>query len=115
MPEEIQIIAAVARFHKGALPKPSSEELAEISPRGREHAIKLAAILRVADALDRSHHGVVRTIERASKNGRVELRIRTSGGDAELELWAARRKSELWEKVFNSELVFGLSAKRESA
>ncbi len=104
LPEEIQAIAAVARFHKGALPRNSSEELAELPTQAREAAIKLAAMLRVADGLDRSHHGIVKRLEVVRDGARVELLVDTGGDDPELALWAARRKSDLWEKCFGSPL-----------
>lgn len=104
-PEEIQVIAAVARFHKGALPKSTSEELAELAPDGRDTAVKLAALLRVADSLDRSHHGIVKRLEVLRENGRVQLALDTGGDDAELALWAARRKSDLWEKCLGGPLT----------
>ncbi|MEA2626013.1 MAG: exopolyphosphatase / guanosine-5-triphosphate,3-diphosphate pyrophosphatase, partial [Candidatus Binatota bacterium] len=107
--EEIQVIAAIARFHKGAPPKGSQEELAELSPPARRQVVKLAAILRVADSLDRGHHGVVRGLKLGARNGKWEVRLDTDGRDAELELWGARRKSELWERCFGSELDFRVS------
>jgi len=105
-PEEIAVIAAVARFHKGAPPKPSHEELTELSPEARRLVIQLTAILRVADSFDRSHHGVVRDISMARRNGRLRIRLDTAGRDAALELWGAERKSDLWEKCFDVDLEF---------
>jgi exopolyphosphatase/guanosine-5'-triphosphate,3'-diphosphate pyrophosphatase len=109
-PQELQVIAVVARFHKGAPPKISSPELEELDPDNRKLAIALAAFLRVADGLDRTHHGVVRTMRLARNNGRLELWIDSAGRDAELELWAAQRKSELWEKCFGPALYFRAKA-----
>jgi exopolyphosphatase/guanosine-5'-triphosphate,3'-diphosphate pyrophosphatase len=108
-PEEVQVMAAAARFHKGAPPKPSHEDLAELGPAERRLAIALAALLRVADSLDRSHHGVVRRLSVARRNGRVRVRLDTRGRDAALELWGAERKSDLWERLFGTELSFELA------
>ena len=105
-PQELRVIAVVARFHKGAPPKTSSPELEELDPDNRKLAVALAAFLRVADGLDRTHHGIVRTMRVARNNGRVELWVDSAGRDAELELWAAQRKSELWEKCFGLALYF---------
>ncbi len=111
-PEEIQTIAALARFHKGALPKLGSPELGELSSSARERVLGLAAILRVADALDRSHHGIVRAIRVGRTGSRVVVRLDAEGRDAELELWAAERKSDLWEKFFGHPLEFRLLKSR---
>lgn len=105
-PEEIQIIGAIARFHKGAPPKPSSGELAGLSEQGQRLAIYLAALLRVADGLDRSHHGVVRGLRLTRNNGRLEIAVESARRDAELELWAARRKAEVWDKCFPRPIAF---------
>jgi exopolyphosphatase/guanosine-5'-triphosphate,3'-diphosphate pyrophosphatase len=111
-PEEIQGIAALARFHKGALPKLSSPELGELSSSARERVIGLAAILRVADALDRSHHGIVRAIRVSRAGSRVVVRLDAEGRDGELELWAAERKGDLWEKFFGHPLEFRMMKSR---
>ncbi|HZY58422.1 MAG TPA: Ppx/GppA phosphatase family protein [Candidatus Binataceae bacterium] len=108
--QELCIIAAVARFHKGAPPKTSSPELAELEPENRKLAIALTAFLRVADGLDRTHHGVVRGLRLSRNNGKLELCVDCAGRDAELELWAAQRKSELLEKCFGRPLYFRAKA-----
>jgi len=108
LPEETLTIASIARYHKGALPKNSSDELSELPASMREIVIGLAAILRIADALDRSHHGIVNDVRVSRNNGRVDFKLVTNGRDAELELWAAQRKAELWEKQFGSEINFTL-------
>ncbi len=109
-PQELQVIAVVARFHKGAPPKTSSPELAGLTPDNRKLAVALSALLRVADGLDRTHHGIVRTLRTARSNGRLEILVDSAGRDAELELWAAQRKSELWEKCFGLGLYFRAKA-----
>lgn len=115
LPQEIQIIAAVARFHKGAPPKSSSVELAELSPKGRNVALKLMALLRIADSLDRGHHGIVQDLSLVRTNGRMEIVLDTGGRDAELELWAAGLKSELWVKCFGSAPRFSAAGHTERA
>ena len=108
--EEIQIIGVAARFHKGAPPKASSAELAALEPQARKLAMGLVAFLRVADGLDRSHHGIVRALRLARNNGLIEVTVDSARRDAELELWAAQRKSELWEKCFGRPLYFRTSS-----
>src|SRR6185369_14723366 len=53
-PEEIELIALVARGHRKTVPKPSAPELAVIPTAKRKVVRGLAALLRVADALDRT-------------------------------------------------------------
>ncbi len=115
-PEEIAVIAAIARFHKGAPPRPSHEDLTALSPEARRLVIQLTAMLRVADSFDRSHHGVVRDLRVARRNGTLRIRLDTAGRDAALELWGAERKSDLWKKCFDVDLQFEIEgAKRPPA
>jgi exopolyphosphatase/guanosine-5'-triphosphate,3'-diphosphate pyrophosphatase len=63
----------------------------------------LAAILRVADGLDRSRNRNVYGLDAMVTPSLVLLRVR-SLDDAELEIWGARRKRALLEKVLDREL-----------
>jgi hypothetical protein len=72
----------------------------------------LAAILRIADALDRTHARLVRAV-RCSVSGRtVDVRI-DADGDPELEIWAARRKGDLFEALAKRKLRFAVEQVRE--
>src|SRR5258706_582922 len=57
--EEIEVIASVARYHKGKGPRSSHENWKRLDPYLRPVVEKLAAILRIADGLDRSHRQLV--------------------------------------------------------
>jgi exopolyphosphatase/guanosine-5'-triphosphate,3'-diphosphate pyrophosphatase len=104
-PKEIQLIATVARYHRKAGPKDGDEEL-EALPNGMRTCVApLAALLRLADALDRSHFSVVREVAIGGKGKDLRITVSTGGHDAELELWAARRKGELFEQVFGVRLA----------
>ncbi len=95
---EIQIMAHVARYHRRSTPK-KRHELYEGLDRALKNRIqKLSAILRVADGLDRSHYQNVEgmTVEVTDKE--IIITIQTNS-DPELELWGARRKSFLLERV----------------
>jgi exopolyphosphatase/guanosine-5'-triphosphate,3'-diphosphate pyrophosphatase len=112
-PEEVVMIATLARFHKGAPLKGSVAAFGAVPPSARSTVMQLAGILRVADALDRSHHGVVRNLRvRRPGSRRMLIGIDAAGSDAELEIWAARRKSELMAKCFGLELEFRMSTLR---
>jgi exopolyphosphatase/guanosine-5'-triphosphate,3'-diphosphate pyrophosphatase len=114
-PEEVAVVAAVARFHKGAPPKPSHEEIAALPPEARRLVTQLTAMLRVADSLDRSHHGVVRDLRVVRRNGALHVRLDTAGRDAALELWGAERKSDLWEKCFDCDIEFAAETSKGEA
>ena len=97
-PEEVEVIALVARYHRRGIPKRSHEGYGELTPELRRAVKTLSAILRVAERLDRSHQQSVAALEIISGGQDYLLRIRPTG-DTELELWAAQRSVAPLEQV----------------
>jgi exopolyphosphatase/guanosine-5'-triphosphate,3'-diphosphate pyrophosphatase len=97
-PVEIEVMALVARYHQRGAPKRSHDEYARLPAPLRRTVRTLAAILRVAESLDRSHTQPIAALEVADADKSVVLRVQTSG-DAELELWAANRHLGPFEKL----------------
>jgi exopolyphosphatase/guanosine-5'-triphosphate,3'-diphosphate pyrophosphatase len=100
-PEEQVLIANVARYHRGALPKKKHPEYAELDKPLRRRVKRLAAILRVADGFDRGHVGAVesvkvRWLDRAIRITPVPVR---ADAPLRLEIWGAHRKSDLLARV----------------
>lgn len=96
-PSEQVVIANVARYHRGAVPKKTQRNFGTLDKAVRQRIRRLAAILRVADGLDRGHVGAVgrlkvRWLVRAV---RITPVPRTSRHALRLELWAATRKASL--------------------
>jgi len=108
-PSEIDFLATLVRHHRRGDPKSSEPRFAALSPDDRERVRKLAALLRVADGLDRGRRGVVEELRADIGADLVILRLRTNG-DPELSLWGARRRRELFEQVFGREIEFAVSA-----
>jgi exopolyphosphatase/guanosine-5'-triphosphate,3'-diphosphate pyrophosphatase len=69
----LQRAAIVARFHCGALPTRSHKTLRDLLPDEQKSIIRLAAILRLANALDAAHDGHIRRVQ-------VENGVRQSRG-----------------------------------
>ncbi|MGH7897875.1 MAG: hypothetical protein ACREQQ_07975 [Candidatus Binatia bacterium] len=105
-PEEIRLIAAIARFHRGAEPKSSHKDLAEFGLAERKLVIELAAILRIADGLDRSHRGLVKDLRVLRHGSQVTTEVGMGGRNAVLELWNAEQKADLAERCFDLEIRF---------
>ena len=59
---ERAVIANIARYHKGSLPKDRHPNYAALSPADRLTVSRLAGILRVADAMDRRHDNRVKDL-----------------------------------------------------
>jgi len=101
---EIEIIAHVARYHRGPTPKRRRHPtLAALKPWQQRTIRKLAALLRLADALDRTHASRVDEIYGALRKSRVTLEV-LSRYDVGLELAAARQRGRLFAKVFDCRL-----------
>ena len=97
-PEEIDVIALVARYHRQATPKRKHEAFGELGRKKRRIVRALGAILRLAENLDRSHTQSVSGLALHDRGDDDLLQIRTSG-DAELELWAASRQAKPFERL----------------
>lgn len=100
---EREVIANVARYHRGSLPKEKHDEYATLNGTDRETVRRLAAIVRVADALDRSHDSRVRELrcERAGRTLNLKL---ISEADCVREAAAVEAKSDLFAEVFDCEV-----------
>jgi exopolyphosphatase/guanosine-5'-triphosphate,3'-diphosphate pyrophosphatase len=86
-PEELEIVANVARYHRGSAPKNKHENFSDLGPDDRLRVRQMAAVLRVAGA-----------------PGQVELTV-DADEYPEVDLWACRRRAALFEKVFGAELT----------
>ncbi|HEY1686167.1 MAG TPA: Ppx/GppA phosphatase family protein [Tepidisphaeraceae bacterium] len=97
--EEIGILACVARYHRKSLPKASHPHYSTLPRRAKRVVNILASLLRIADSLDRSHCAVVQSLrfKEGDKKGTLTINVRA---DAQLELWAAKRKCDLFEMTF---------------
>jgi exopolyphosphatase/guanosine-5'-triphosphate,3'-diphosphate pyrophosphatase len=102
---QLQILANVARYHRGSRPKRKHENFAELSLEDQQRVSKLAAILRLALALDRTHQQNVADVKTRVRDDLVRIMIQ-SQGDTDVDLWAAERKVELFEKVFGRKVGF---------
>jgi CHAD domain-containing protein/HD superfamily phosphodiesterase len=62
-PADLQRAAVVARFHRGTLPSRKHKALRDLLPDEQKATIQLAAVLRLANALDAGHDGHIRRIQ----------------------------------------------------
>lgn len=104
--DEIAVMANIARYHRGALPAMKHEAFGELDPRLQRIVKILGALLRLADALDRTHFSVVQTVK--VKCGTRLLIEAIVSGEAEMELWTAKKRGDLLEEVFHRPVEFSL-------
>jgi len=107
--EEIEAIASIARYHRGRLPKEAHENWKALDPTLRPVVEKLSALLRIADGLDQSNGQVVVGVKCRVRPRRVEFEA-VAQEDCEAELAAARKRADLFEKVFGRRAVFRATA-----
>ena len=104
---ERAVIANIARYHRGPLPKERHAEYAALNTADRETVCRLGAIVRVADALDRSHDSRVSDLRCTREGDFVRIQIR-SAVECENELREAERKREMFEEAFHCTLDFSV-------
>jgi exopolyphosphatase/guanosine-5'-triphosphate,3'-diphosphate pyrophosphatase len=101
---EIEILANVVRFHRGPLPARRHASFRDLKAWQQRTIEKLAALLRVADALDRSHAHRVKEIYASVRKRRVRLEI-LSPWDVSLELDSVRDRAGAFRQVFGRDLT----------
>ena len=114
-PAERGVVANVARYHRKSPPDPAHPNFRELDKDARAKVRSLAAILRIADALDREHLGKVKGVTAEVDNAKRRLTLHVSGEeDRELEEWTVRAKSELLRDVFDLEVQIAEPPQRPS-
>lgn len=104
-PVEIEVLANVARYHRRGLPRKKHAAFAAL-PGDRRRTVRiLAGVLRVADALDRSHRQAVRSLSVGERRGTVKVQLQVDG-EGELELWGARKRVDLIEAALGVSVRF---------
>jgi len=123
--DEIAMMAAMVRYHRGSLPKKSSdprsrhehEDYYSLARGRRTQMLRLASILQIADGLDRSHQQLVDDVRCEVIDGTVTF-VASSPGECELEVWSAERKSSWFGDLFKVGVQFerrlGISAEKEA-
>jgi exopolyphosphatase / guanosine-5'-triphosphate,3'-diphosphate pyrophosphatase len=104
-PQEIEVIALIARYHRQATPKKTHEGYGELKAPLRKTVKRLSAMVRLAEGLDRSHAQALAGIDLYPRGDDYLARLRTTG-DAELELWAAHRHVAPLENMLGKPIRF---------
>jgi exopolyphosphatase/guanosine-5'-triphosphate,3'-diphosphate pyrophosphatase len=106
-PRELELIANIARYHRGAPPKKKHNNYRTLATEEQSRVRQLAAILRIAGGLDRSHTQQVSDVTARVSGDRdgdgvqgVEL-LAHAPENPEVDLWGARRRVEMFEEVFD--------------
>ncbi len=100
------VVAALVRYHnRKSEPAGHHSAYSSLNNNDKRIARRLAAILRIAEALDHSHRQRVMNLRASFQRGAVGLQV-TARGDAVEDLRDANRSVELFEKEFHVRLFF---------
>ncbi len=127
--EEIQLIASIARYHRGSAPKETHEAFIALSTSERKLVTDMAAILRLAESLDRSHRQIIQSLnikdplnsktkqtklisdkklDNKKANALLFEAIIKPGSDGKSEAWALGEKKSFFETQFKKEISLEL-------
>jgi len=101
---QMEIISNVARYHRKSLPKLQHKNYEQLTQKQKNLVLTLAAILRIANALDRDRSGSVKGVELSFKKPKFTMRLKGEG-DMLLAKWALTTRSDLFEQVFGGKLT----------
>lgn len=102
--DQMAVVANVARYHRKSMPKPQHDLYRLLPSKDRVVVSKLAAILRLADAMDNEHASKVSDFEVEYRRPKFLVRLRGEG-DLLLEKWSLMKKATMFEEVFSVKLI----------
>ncbi len=97
--DELRTVACLARYHRKADPDPGHRSFNDLPEQLQEIVRRLAAILRIADGLDRAHESTVEEIRAEAAPGGWRIAVRQTR-PSRMDIWGAERKAGLFEAVF---------------
>lgn len=96
---DVLLVALVARYHRRSSPQPDHDGYANLDRQDRVAVAKLAAILRLAIALDESRSQRISSLQCRIENNRMII-VATGVDDVSLEQLALRQTGNLFEEIF---------------
>jgi exopolyphosphatase/guanosine-5'-triphosphate,3'-diphosphate pyrophosphatase len=78
-PEEVPLVAQIARYHRKAPPQPDHAEFHALKAAAQKSVMILGGILRIADGLDRTHTGKVARVEASATPEAILVRVQAAG------------------------------------
>lgn len=103
--DEVQLIAQTARYHRKSIPSEKHKAYHALPPQQQQLVCELGGILRVADALDRTHTQVIEAVSVRVKSSVIELSVQGRGSWLE-ERRMVTRKCDLLEIASQRKVCF---------
>ncbi len=108
---DVELVGLLARYHRHRPPTTADRSYAELELQDRLRVQKLAALLRVADAMERAHERRITGFSTRLGNRRLELLV-PGLRDLTLENLALRSKADLFTDIFGLDIVLSPSVLR---
>jgi exopolyphosphatase/guanosine-5'-triphosphate,3'-diphosphate pyrophosphatase len=108
---ERAVIANIARYHRGSIPRQRHTEYSALNAADQETVSKLGGIVRLADALDRSHDSRIQELKCEVGTGTFHIEL-SSNADCSNELVELNRKRDLFEHAFDRSLSFNVAKRK---
>lgn len=102
--EDKGMLALICRYHRKSPPKTSHIEYTNLRSDQRVKVCKLASILRVADALDRSHHARIKIKKITSDEQNLNIFLSSNSSDLILESWGVSNKGDMFSDTFGLQI-----------
>ncbi len=105
---EEELIANIARYHRKSHPKLKHENLQKLPQDKRGIMAVLAAILRIAEGLDRRQTSMVRDVTITIHEKKIVFGIRPTKPSTppDVEIWGAERRKSLLEELYSRAVIF---------
>jgi len=106
--EDIDLIANIARYHRKSAPMRTHPAYASLDRDSRMIVSKLAALLRVADALDQDYSKKIKNLRVAKDEERSRYVLEVEAeGDLTMERFSVETKGDLFKAIFGKPIVLG--------
>lgn len=99
------ILANVVRYHRRTVPRETHVDYMSLPKTDRAMVSKLAAILRVADALDHSHQQKIRSFTLEREEDTYTIWVPDEAGDISIERTSLQEKGNMFAEVFGAGLL----------
>jgi exopolyphosphatase/guanosine-5'-triphosphate,3'-diphosphate pyrophosphatase len=107
---ELELIANIARYHRRALPQRSHVSFVSLDRDERMIVSKLAAILRVANALDKDHSQNIMDVKISREGDQIALTAHNLS-DLTMGRLALASRSDFFTEIFGKKIILREAAK----
>ena len=101
---DVEVVGLLARYHRHGAPTIEEPTYALLNQADRLRVQKLAALLRVAEAMERAHSRRIRSFSVRQNGRRLELLV-PDVADLTLENLALRTKGALFSDIFGQDII----------